>query len=788
MTDIDNIAGRLRPRPLTRFAARLAVFAAAVVAALGVILAAFSGGVVGALVAAQPAGAIEVEFKARAIRRDILALYDSRHEANPTLSRLHRLAEMPLNWLGYKLEYRDVNAALPSGVDLERYRGIVTWFVEPMADTAAYLSWLDAATAGGVRLVALSDVAPTVSAAADPVAARVYERIGLKLTDQYVALTHAATTLTVDKDMIGFERPLDKALPAFPVLQPASATTAVHLSLSVPEQEGPRSSAVVVSSPGGGFAADGFTIYYDATADRARWVLNPFLFFKKAFGAERFPVPDVTTLAGRRMYFSHIDGDGWNNISEIENYREAQASAAEVILREAVEPYPDLPVSAGLIAGDAIPELGGLAKAQESARKLFALPQVEVASHTYTHPFAWGFFETYDRSKEEALIDKITRPAPTVMDRMRGFLYRIAGKAEISDTRSRYIAGSADLPRGYLKEPFDVTLEVKGALEVSEKFAPPGKKAGIYLWSGDTEPFEAAIRAAREAGVPNMNGGDTRFDAEFPSVFYVPPIARHVGKERQIYAGNSNENTYTNNWHGPFYGQITLTETLKNTEAPRRLKPFNLYYHMYSGEKAGSLAALKHILDLARASPVIPVKASEYASIADNFFPVEIAQVDAMTWSVTNRGALQTFRFDDAEAHAIDYGRSQGVLGATRVNGALYAALDPASDKAVIALRRLEDGASQPEKGIAHLVESRWQVRGFAARGDCGFDVEASGFGPGEMIWQAEVNRAFTIAATRTGRTLETQDVRADANGTLKFTLQSGAIDPVSIGFQCHEP
>jgi len=45
---------------------------------------------------------------------------------------------------------------------------------------------------------------------------------------------------------------------------------------------------------------------------------------------ERLPVPDVTTLDGRRMYFSHIDGDGWNNISEIEGYRETQTTVADV--------------------------------------------------------------------------------------------------------------------------------------------------------------------------------------------------------------------------------------------------------------------------------------------------------------------------------------------------------------------------------------------------------------------------------------------------------------------------
>ncbi len=443
---------------------------------------------------ASCACAVEVEFKSRAVRRDVLALYDSRFEQTPTVSRLHRMAEMPLNWLGYKLTYQDVNKPLPPPSSLQGYRGIVSWLVEPLADSTGYLKWLDEATSQGLRLVVFGDAAPAGRSTLNPVAQQIYQRIGINMTD---------------------------------------------------------------------------AIFFDDAADRARWILNPFAFLKQAMGDERFPIPDVTTLDGRRMYFSHIDGDGWNNISEIEGYRETQTAVADVIRQEVIEPYPDLPVSAGLIAGDSIPELGGTLQAGESAARLYALPQVEVATHTYTHPFVWGFYEHYDRAKELELVDTAARPSPTIMDRVRGFLYRIAGKSQSVDSRARYIAGSADLPREYLKEPFDVNLETKGALKVSESFAPKGKKAAIVLWSGDTEPFEAAIRATREAGVRNMNGGDTRLDAEYPSVFYVPPIARPANSERQIYAGNSNENTYTNNWHGPYFGQLLLEQTLANTDAPR---------------------------------------------------------------------------------------------------------------------------------------------------------------------------------------------------------------------------
>ncbi len=732
-----------------------------------------------------PAVAIEVEFTSRPVQREILALYDSRHEKRPDMSRLHRLAEMPLNWLGYKLAFMDVNGVLPRGEELQKYRGIVTWFSEPLADPAAYLGWLDAATGAGLRLACLAELAPPEPAGTQEVVSRIYARLGLRFADQYVKVTHKSKLLTINREMAGFERPIDKVLPEFQVLQPASAAAQVHLSASVPDGDGIPSSALIVTSPGGGYVADGFTIYFDEAADKVRWVVNPFLFFKLAFGEDRFPVPDVTTLFGRRMYFSHIDGDGWNNISEIEGYREMQAAAADVIRIEAIEPFGDLPVSVGLIAGDAVPELGGLDATHTSARKIFALPQVEVASHTYTHPFAWGFFEKYDRQAELAMIDQAARPSSSVMDQVRGFLYRIAGKAQSSDTRNRYIAGSADLPRGYLKEPFDIATEVGGALAISESFAPPGKKAGIYLWSGDTEPSEAIMRATRLAGVRNMNGGDTRLDAEFPSVFYVPPIARPVGAERQIYAANSNENTYTNNWRGPYYGQLMLEQTLINTESPRRLKPFNLYYHMYSGEKPGALAAIKHFLNLARTSPIIPVTASTYAAVADSFFDTVIEQVDAMSWSISKRGAVQTVRFDDAQEIYADPLRSRGVLGTKRLNRTLYVSLDAAVEPALIVLRNSSQAPVNEASGHPQLIESRWQLMNMQSEGECGFRIGAQGFGPGEIVWQGAPERNYEIFAMRTGATLTSSKAKADASGIFAFKLEADATEPLELRVVC---
>ncbi|MEQ1612270.1 MAG: hypothetical protein ABL904_05925, partial [Hyphomicrobiaceae bacterium] len=448
---------------------------------------------------------------------------------------------------------------------------------------------------------------------------------------------------------------------------------------------------------------------------------------------------------------------------------------------------PDLPISVGVIAGDVIPDLGGTAIGREIARKIYALPQVEVASHTYSHPFNWGYFDTYRRADEEVLIEKAAKPLVSIGDKIRSVLFKTAGKNMTADKSNKYIAGSNILPRTYLKEPFDLTREVQGALNVSESLAPPGKKAMIYLWSGDTTPHEAAIAATRAAGVRNINGGDSRLDNEYPSVYYVPPISRPVGRERQIFAVNSNENTYTNDWLGPYYGFFMLEETLKNTETPRRLKPFNLYYHMYSGEKPSALASIKHFVDLARKSPVIPVPASRYAAVADDFFSVEIEQIDVSAWTILRRGSLSTVRFDDTDLLEIDGARSLGVLGANRHQSSLYVSLDPAFSRATVALRpRGQTGLLQSGDPVASVNESRWSLSG-RVDGICGFQVEAQGFGSSEMTWSTTSGRAFRITFERAGRELAREIRWADANGILKLNAEINAQEPLTLRFACHE-
>jgi hypothetical protein len=109
-----------------------------------------------------------------------------------------------------------------------------------------------------------------------------------------------------------------------------------------------------------------------------------------------------------------------------------------------------------------------------------------------------------------------------------------------------------------------------------------------------------------------MNGGDTMI-TESRNTWTVI-AAQGVRKEGwyQVFAPNQDENVYTNNWTGPFYGFERVLETFRLTEEPFRFKPVDIYYHFYAGTKPASIVALNKIYRWAVAQPFTHLYASQY--------------------------------------------------------------------------------------------------------------------------------------------------------------------------------
>ncbi|MEM1285159.1 MAG: hypothetical protein AAGH43_07200 [Pseudomonadota bacterium] len=723
---------------------------------------------------------------AESIPRTVLALYDGAAEAEPSLTVIHQRAQMPLEHLGYRLRYIDVSGPLPDLNNIDETAAVLTWFGPNLAEPIAVWRWLVAASQRDIPVVSLGTFGSDINRQSAPLINRVLGTIGLQLGNGSVTRTHATHIVQADSELIGFERNVDPVPPAHPVVLPRGQNARIALELETTTTLGTASSIVVATGPGGGFAAPGYGLHYDEQLEKVQWIIDPFEFFRRAIGERVFPVPDVTTLSGQRLYFSHVDGDGWNNRVLLEGLREEGVIAAQVMLDELIAPYPDLPVAVGLVADDLLESHGGGLPALEAATQIYALPQVETASHTCSHPFFWSFYEQYNREEELEIFDRL-QPKPTLG--MLAQAARLLRRGEqATDPSELLIARQTGIPRAYLRRPFDLDTEVNEAIARTNAIAPPERPVSIYLWSGDTRPFEDAIRTTRQAGVANMNGGDSRLDAQYPSVGYVSPISRPVGAERQIYAVNSNENTYTNLWTDHFHGYLQVRETWANTDWPRRLKGVNLYYHAYSAERLASLEAIRTLLDWARDADIIPIEAARYAAIAEGFYSTQLEQVGPNSWSIHNRGALQTVRFDAADDLVPKIASSTGVLGWSRHAGSLYVALDEAVETAVISLQpvtsQINETTGLHDEPEPWLRSSRWHVFNMA-RTRCGLSFEAQGYGAGRLELAGLEPGAYQVQATTQNGDVVQMRSDADVDGILQLPLNLDALDSIEIEISC---
>jgi hypothetical protein len=716
-----------------------------------------------ALPAARPVMAAPVP-------RTILALYDGKTEPQLRFSNVHQLAAMPLNYLGLAVEFHDVRQGLPDIAGRDDLRGILMWLTnQEVNDPAAVWTWLDAAARRGLRIGILGDL-PLRDAAGHVMETAAINRVlvplGVRMADRWIADTYGAKVVSSDAKDMAFERALPEILPAFGIFRPSDDLVRSLLTVQGPQGK-PDESVLAAIGRQGGIVSPGYGYFRDPAFLRTRWYINPFRFFSAVFDTDPLPKPDVTTVSGRRLFQSHIDGDGWLNESRVPGYAGRHVVAAEVILHEIVDGYPDLPVSVAPIVAELDPAWHGSKAAMELARTIFARPNVEPSSHTYSHPFQWGFFRNYDPASE--------KPFRRIYDARGQNRYQGADpddkSQEMQAARAAGLHTGYVIPRAYGDKPFDINQEIGGAIAFLQRLAPPGKPVRLVQWSGDTSPFPLALRLVREAGALNINGGDSRFDAEYPSYSSVAPIGARVGGEIQIYAAGSNENTYTDLWTNRYFGYRYLRQTWINTGTPLRIKPLTLYYHIYSAERLAALNAVKGNLDWIRQQSVAPVSTYTYAAIAQGFFTTRIEQTGPQSWRFDNHGALGTIRFDGALAKlSPDLAASRGVIGWRHDDGVLYVAVDPDLPQPEIALTDTPAAGTRPR-----LHDARWRIHGFTCAAS-GCRMQVQGYGEGSFAWQAAPDSRWRITLTGAdGIVAAQQEAAADAGGRLAFTLPAAA-------------
>lgn len=570
---------------------------------------------------------IPLSAKAEEVNRHILAVVDQeelRDALNPDIDNyLHMYAQTPLNHLGFVIDFIDATQKLPSDSEMKKYRGIISWFRDNRLKNAAqYAEWITRQLNNGRNLVVFDNLGFDFNDKNEQTSQELMDEFFKAFHVEYSPGDASDSPLLVDvvyndPKMTEFERSLKGEVGPFVGVKTVGHGSKVFLKLKRKDRN-VTCDAVFVNSRGG-FAYADYAAFVNPIDLQSRWRIDPFKFLEMAFDAN-FPRPDISTQNGARLFYSHLDGDGIRNISYTDRKSQCGTIAFEKLFTQR-----NVPITSSVVIGDLL-EVRGKDRDElfKYVKKIFGLPNIEPASHGWTHPLVW---------KKEG----------------RKLAYH-----------------------KILDEDFSFEREISGSIEyINENLAPPDKKTDIFFWTGDCSPDYEALKYVYDHGIMSVNGGDSRFDDKYPSYTFVTPLFREVAGLKQYYSATSNENTYTNLWTGPFYGYILLIETLKKTESPIRIRPIDIYYHMYTMEHDVSIEAINDVYGWSIKQDVAPEFMSNYIDTLTGFLNTRIENMGSDKWKILDNGTLLTVRFDNSQKN-VDMVRSKGVLGFDHYQGSLY--------------------------------------------------------------------------------------------------------------------
>jgi hypothetical protein len=549
----------------------------------------------------------------QAIKREIFTIIDE-DKVDRILSSAHQYGAMPLEYMGYIQHIHNLTKELPD-IDMfaSRYTGVIVWLSTDTDDFNKLFTWLLEVRKKGIKIAFASNFGFVADG-------MLLSQFGIETSDGDAALSNKKRIKHRDK-MIGFE------------VEPQINDSTLYLnprhpvkSLLTYEDELHATSTPAAIMPWGGYAVFGSFLF--ELDDNNLWVINPFAFFKEALRLEDLPIPDVTTHNGKRLLFSHIDGDGIMNAYE----GDPQKVSGDIIYSQILKRY-HIPISVSVIGAEISPK--GLypklsKRLMNIAREMYALDSVEPATHTFTHTFKWG------KIKKNGDLDPQWRLKP----------------------------------KGY---HYSLFYELEGQIRfINKKLIAPQNpiKAKSVFWSGDCSPRANALSLTYKYNILNINGGYTTISHTEPWVTLVAPFGIERDGYYQIYTGAENENVYTNDWLGPFWGFKKVVQTFKMTDKPRRLKPIDVYYHLYSGSKLASVNALKYIYDWVQKQDVMPIFTSEYIPKVMDFYEVSMAHIGS-DYCIDGMKNLKTLRFEDNDVY-LDFKKSKTLLGKKLFNKRTY--------------------------------------------------------------------------------------------------------------------
>lgn len=599
--------------------------------------------------------------------RKVLILYDGKVNSPGArlASEASQALSMPINYLGYITILHNVRTPLPKNLSPDEYAGIVAYVPAFLIGREDEIyKWYKEQMRKKIPIVILYG-------------------FGFSLDDDQKLKTFGLSAplyfpkprnvkIVYKAPMMGYEANPVIGSEVFEAITLKKGT----VLLRAKDEDGIIFDAAGLT-PWGGYYLTG-NVFLPNVGDYYRWSVNPFEFFKKALRFPDQPIPDLSSENGRRLMLVHIDGDGFANKGEW--YKGTWVS--EVMRKEFLERY-NVPTTVSIIQGEIAPNglYPKLSPTLEAiARRIFALPNVEIASHTYSHPYNWEDAENY----------KGKPPNPFTI-----------------------------LIPNYV---FNNRTEVVGSVEyIDQSLSPLGKKCRVFLWPGDGNASEQALSYVYQQGLANLNPGSliTNF---FNSKVQVPAMGLYQGPYFQVFAptGNDYETIVLN---PVFYSIIDIIDAFKLTDKPQRLKPIDIYFHFFTLDQLGGVKAMHKIFEYALSTPVMNIFVSDYFNKVQDFIGLSISK-EQDGWSFLTNDDLRELRIPQSMGYP-DLVGSTNVIGYSAYNKDFYLHLGPGGKSFV----RL----TEKPPTIPFLMEANARVTRFLRKGkDIEFSLE--GYLPAKFI------------------------------------------------------
>jgi len=558
------------------------------------------------------------------IKREILILFNQSlfKDKNPVYSDVHLLISMIVEYYGYIPILYDISTKeLPKNID-DRYSSVIIWSNGKTKNDSKIYPWAKKLKSKGIKILFFNNF--------------VFEPTAQKLKSFGLEKSKNKNSfLQIGKlEYLNHYKPYEiKASIDYQeeLIAPKSAKEILRVSYKNGQKYTP-----IAITPWGGYALDNSFLLN--VGEENLWTINPFKFIKEALRLKDIPIPDPTTEAGRRILFVHIDGDGF-----LERVRMNPNQLAPRTLIDEIYKKYKIPQTVSIIQGEIdskgiAPKLSPVM--QKLAKELYSIPWIEPASHSFSHPFFWG---------------KLAKPK--------------------DNGKNKKIKGEGHYHLPIPNYHFSLQKEIVESINFALSFAPKYKRdKKILFWSGDCIPPKNVLEYAEKHGVLAMNGGDTTIKKSTPWLSHIAPFGLQRDEYWQVYTAQQNENVYTNEWRGPFWGFRHIIETFKLTENPRRLKAIDIYYHTYSGSRLASLKALKEVYNWAIKQKTSKLYASEYIKKVLGFYRTSLAKLSKDKYEIRNQGNLRTIRFD--KRVKVDIKNSIGVAGFNYKADTTYITLD----------------------------------------------------------------------------------------------------------------